>query len=341
MTDRLERTLSDLRRKWVPDHRLGVFEVSVVEGGEGEGRKLVGVTTSREGLAAVQRLAAEAGVRVEVAALPAAAVRDEPGAVVTAALAPLVDAPAISAGRASDALHGEALAVLERRGDWLRVRTTDGYHAWAHAGYLATGPVDWLEDWTGRATARAVRAELRCEGSHLRLPLGARVALRLDGRVETADGRLWNVVAGAVRPEMEWRAEATFLAAPEWALRWYGGAPYQLGGRSDWGIDCSGLVQETCAVRGTVLPRDSDLQFLAGREVPPASDGSGYEAGDLLFFAEGGRVAHVALWAGAGRIVHSALARGGVASDDVLGDSELGRRLRANLVGVRRVRPPH
>jgi len=65
MTDRLERTLSDLRRKWVPDHRLGVFEVSVVEGGEGEGRKLVGVTTSREGLAAVQRLAAEAGVRVE------------------------------------------------------------------------------------------------------------------------------------------------------------------------------------------------------------------------------------------------------------------------------------
>ena len=62
MTDRLERTVSDLRRKWVPDHRLGVFEVSVVEGGEGEGRKLVGATTSREALAAVQRLAAEAGL---------------------------------------------------------------------------------------------------------------------------------------------------------------------------------------------------------------------------------------------------------------------------------------
>ena len=86
MTDRLERTVSDLRRKWVPDHRLGVFEVSVVEGGEGEGRKLVGATTSREALAAVQRLAAEAGLGVEVAALPAAAVRDEPGAVVTAAV---------------------------------------------------------------------------------------------------------------------------------------------------------------------------------------------------------------------------------------------------------------
>src|SRR5207244_12481081 len=79
-------------------------------------------------------------------------------------------------------------------------------------------------------------------------------------------------------------------------------------------------------------------QFLAGREVPLARDGTGYEAGDLLFFADGGRVAHVALWAGAGRMVHAALARGGVGSDDLLGDSEPGRRLRANLVGVRRVR---
>ena len=333
MTDRLERALSDLRRKWVPDHRLGVFDVGVAA----EGR-LVGATTSREALAALQRLAAEAGLGVEVAVLPTAAVRHEPGAVVTAALAPLLSAPAIGAARASDALHGEALTLLERRGEWLRVRTADGYHAWTHAGYLATGPLDWLEDWTGRATGRAVRAELRCEDARLRLPLGAPVALRRDGRAETADGRLWNVVAGAVRPELEWRAEATFLAAPEWALRWYGGVPYALGGRSDWGVDCSGLVQETWAVRGTPLPRDSDLQFLAGREVPLARDGTGYEAGDLLFFADGGRVAHVALWAGAGRMVHAALARGGVGSDDLLGDSEPGRRLRANLVGVRRVR---
>ena len=334
-----------------------------------EGR-LVGATTSREALAALQRLAAEAGLGVEVAVLPTAAVRNEPGAVVTAALAPLLrdervsevmvngtrgvwverdgrleetgirfaDPDAIGAARASDALHGEALTLLERRGEWLRVRTADGYHAWTHAGYLATGPLDWLEDWTGRATGRAVRAELRCEDARLRLPLGAPVALRRDGRAETADGRLWNVVAGAVRPELEWRAEATFLAAPEWALRWYGGVPYALGGRSDWGVDCSGLVQETWAVRGTPLPRDSDLQFLAGREVPLARDGTGYEAGDLLFFADGGRVAHVALWAGAGRMVHAALARGGVGSDDLLGDSEPGRRLRANLVGVRRVR---
>src|SRR2546429_7100263 len=45
----------------------------------------------------------------------------------------------------------------------------------------------------------------------------------------------------------------------------------------------------------------------------------------------------VALWAGAGRIVHSALARGGVGSDDLLGETPGARRLRDMLVAVRRV----
>jgi len=333
VTDRFERDLSDVRRKWVPDPRLGVFEVSVEPGA----RRLVGRTSSREALAALERLAHDAGFGPDLQLLPAAGVRDR-SAVVTAALAPLLAAPAIGAARVSEALHGEPLAVLEQRGDWLRVRAADGYHAWTASGYVATGPDDWLEDWVGRAGARAAGAELRGVEARLRLPHGARVSLRRDGRVETADGELWNVVAGVVRPEMEWRTEAAFLAAPEWALRWYSRVPYLWGGRSDWGIDCSGLVQATYAARGIALPRDSDLQSVTGREVRLASDGSGYEAGDLLFFAEAGRVSHVALWSGAGRIVHSALASGGVTSDDLLGDSSVARRLRDGLVGVRRIK---
>jgi len=335
VTDRLERALSDLRRKWVPDPRLGVFEVSVEPGG----RRLAGTTSSREALAALEQLARDAGLGPDLRLLPAPAVRDQSAAVVTAALAPLLSAPAVSAVRVSEALHGEPLAVLERRDDWLRVRAADGYHGWTAAGYLGTGPDDWLEDWVGRAGARAAGAELRGVDARMRLPLGARVSLRRDGRVETADGELWSVVAGVVRPEAEWRAEAAFLAAPEWALRWFSRAPYLWGGRSDWGVDCSGLVQATYAARGIALPRDSDLQWVTGREVRVASHGRGYEAGDLLFFAEGGRVSHVALWAGAGRIVHSALARGGVVSDDLFGDSEVARKLRDGLVGVRRVKP--
>src|SRR5205814_85047 len=121
--------------------------------------------------------------------------RDPPAAVVTAALAPLLREPRITADRVSEALHGEPLALLERRaegGAWLRVRAGDGYHAWTHAGYLAVGPNEWAEDWSTRATGRSLGAELKFEDRRLRLVVGARVALRRNGQVETADGCAWN-----------------------------------------------------------------------------------------------------------------------------------------------------
>ena len=142
-------------------------------------------------LAALRRIAAEAGRAADVRLLPDASVRDEPAAVVTAAVAPLLREPRITADRLSEALHGEALALLERAdGDvWLRVRAGDGYHAWTHAAYLAVGSTEWAEHWSARATARSLGAELKFEDQRLRLAVGARVVLRRHGQVETADGR--------------------------------------------------------------------------------------------------------------------------------------------------------
>jgi len=336
VTDRLVRALDDTRRRWVPDRRLGVFEVWLEETATGA-RTLRGVTTSEAARDALRRLAADAGIAEAVRLLPDESPDEARVAIVTAAVAPLTAEPRTTVPRATEALHGELLDVLERRGTWVRVRARDGYHAWVHAGYLALGSADWGDDWEARAGARSLGCELRGADVRLRLPIGARLALRRDGSVETADGLRAQLGSGSVRLESEARAEARLVAPTEWALRWFGDAPFAPGGRTEWGCDGAGLAQAVFGARGVALPREVDQQIAAGRDVPPDRTGRGYEAGDLLFFAEQGRVYHVAVWAGAGRIVHASLGRGRVTRDDLFDEAGPIRHLADQLVVVRRI----
>src|SRR5207247_5977571 len=151
---RLERDLDDVRRRWVPDRRLGVFDVEIAGAG------LAGCVPSRDALQALRRLAADAGLGEDVRLLPDASVGGDTAAVVTAALAPLLGQPTLRSPRVSECLHGEALAVLDRRGDWLRGRAGDGYHGWLHAGFLALGPADWAAAGTKPAGPRSVGADV-------------------------------------------------------------------------------------------------------------------------------------------------------------------------------------
>src|SRR5205809_7860902 len=119
MTERLERDVADVARKWVPDPRLGVLEVSV------EPQRVAGCTTSREALTALRRIAADAGRAADIRLLPDASVRDAAAALATAAVAPLLREPRIAAERVSEALRGAPVVVLARPeggATWLRVR---------------------------------------------------------------------------------------------------------------------------------------------------------------------------------------------------------------------------
>lgn len=328
--DRWRRDIDDLRRRTVPDPHLGVFDIAVA------GDTLRGVTTDAGALAGLRRLAATAGLASDLQLLPNVDPAHVAG-VVTAAIAPLLAAPDPAAERASELLHGEAFDVLERRGAWIRVRAPDRYVAWMHEGYARIGSRDWADDWVNRASARSIAATILCGGNRRRsLPTGARLAPRARGGIELADGEIGDALGGEVRDDVEFRAQARLIAAPELALRWYGGAPYLWGGRSDWGIDCSGLAQSIWTARGVPLLRDAAQQIEQGREVPVSGDGAGYQSGDLLFFIAHARVSHVAMWAGAGRVVHASLARGGVTSEDLRDAVAAGRM---ELAAVRRPEP--
>jgi cell wall-associated NlpC family hydrolase len=79
------------------------------------------------------------------------------------------------------------------------------------------------------------------------------------------------------------------------------GAPYLLGGESPQrGFDCSGLVRFVYrSALGQTLPRTAAAQSDAGNA---ARD---LRLGDLVFFAEAGRINHVGMYVGEARFVHA------------------------------------
>lgn len=81
------------------------------------------------------------------------------------------------------------------------------------------------------------------------------------------------------------------------------GTPYQWGGTSPSGFDCSGFVQYVLAENGKSVPRTSQEQFAGGQAV----DKSNLQAGDLVFYnwSGGTEATHVGIYEGNGKMIHA------------------------------------
>jgi cell wall-associated NlpC family hydrolase len=141
-------------------------------------------------------------------------------------------------------------------------------------------------------------------------PAARATAARAPRRAETAS-------AGAAR----------ILATAERYL----GKKYLYGGEAPGeGFDCSGFVQYVFGRHGIDLPRTSRQQAGAGRKT------ASLKPGDLMLFSsKGGRVDHVAIYAGNDRILHSSAGAGGVVYDDL--STPRGKWYLARHVASRRV----
>ena len=251
-----------------------------------------------------------------------------------AGVTPVHREPNLRAEQVTQFVLGETARVLEAQGDWRRVRLDlDRYEGWVHRGYALETDHEVARGWRDSAGGWSEGAVVRTEdGVIVRLPIRARVGLA-HPRVDLPDGRRGTVIAGEITPYDRVIARARAVSPDLWARRAFAGTPYQWGGVTPWGVDCSGLVQTSFLVRGITLPRDAAQQATVGEAVPSGQ----HRPGDLLFFSERGeRVTHVALAGPSDTLVHSTVACGGF----VLEPWSPGTRamlLRAQLVAVRRV----
>lgn len=337
--------VEEVREALAPDPRLAVFEVELeIDGGR---LTITGATSEAAAAQELHRRVAGLTAWDEVVdrlqLLPEAEADDRVHAVVSAAVAPMLAAPRIQSTQVSQAVLGSRLIVFRRDGRWLQCRGSDGYIGWIHAGYVALVDEGMARAWELGADGDLWVALDACVASDdgevmVRLPWGARVVREQDGIVRLPDGR-----TGHARGEML-PLGARGLGFPsepaaicDTAARWLG-VPYQWGGITMGGVDCSGFVQALYRMHGHVIPRDSDQQSRAGEPVECGEDFGNLQPGDLLFFAETpGRCSHVAMSTGGSRIIHSSLGNGGVARNDMAGRRNYERELRRMFLWARRM----
>lgn len=85
----------------------------------------------------------------------------------------------------------------------------------------------------------------------------------------------------------------------------YANVRYRAGGYTPTGWDCSGFTQwamQQCF--GVTIPKSAASQGAGGKTVSK-TDRSQWIPGDILCYTEGGRVSHVALYLGDGKIMHA------------------------------------
>lgn len=207
-----------------------------------------------------------------VCAVPVAAVRNEPGH---------------KAEMTSQLLFGEYCTVTETTKESFAKITmkADGYEGWCQLQHLAP-----LEENVFNAVHTKLAAgwvnDVMYNGTLMHIPFGSIVdALPFKREV-------WDVAKAVPSGDAIRQVAFTFL-----------NSPYLWGGRSVFGIDCSGFAQSVYKFFNIALLRDAHQQATQGDTVDFLQQA---QCGDLAFFDnEDGLIVHVGILLSSDEIIHA------------------------------------
>lgn len=217
-------------------------------------------------------------------------------------------------------LFGETVKIVkEKKGLWVKVRSVhDSYEGWMTKTQLqeTDEPLALLRpDYVSTGFFNLVHVN----GTQVRIPLGASLPRFHEGQGQIADQQYHLEGPFEKRTEHVIHPDLVNFFTHQWL-----NAPYQWGGRTLLGVDCSGFVQVNFKMMGIDLPRDAWQQAQIGEVVRKLKEA---RCGDLAFFDDREEIVHVGILLGDGKIIH---ASGKVRIDEIdkkgIIHSETGKR---------------
>jgi hypothetical protein len=212
---------------------------------------------------------------------------------------PVRTEPAEASQLETQVLFGESYELLEQRKGWCRIKCHyDGYEGWIDEKLvekLDDRDVDLWNKTTGVIVNKPfVKVIRETDSTVLLLSAGSRVVFNGEDRNAFRIGSKEFYWQGNLR---EGKVDIEGVA------RGFLNSPYLWGGRSFYGIDCSGLAQVVFKTMGVLLPRNASQQIEKGQVVSFVEEA---RTGDLAFFDDKeGNIVHVGICLGKGRILHS------------------------------------
>lgn len=211
--------------------------------------------------------------------------------------------PRFESERDSQLIYGEEVAVLSDHGEYLKVRGRDGLEGFVKKRLVTEGG------------PREYKMKKFYDAGTMKFPFGSYVS--------SQDVEYYKIPQGILVPLSESGFRVTDLSMQFLAV------PYLWGGTSDFGFDCSGMVQRLYRFVGIEIPRNADQQRDFTRTVDGFDDAL---PGDLVFFK-----GHVGLYLGNGKMIHANGHSASVSIDDIIHESDYQKVLMSIFEKIGRV----
>lgn len=208
-------------------------------------------------------------------------------------LIPMRSEPASKSEMCNQLLFGDTYKVIDEQEDWVKIHSAyDDYEGWISRGQALLLEKDEIDNLQGRQTVCSFPfLPISCQGQAMLIPAGA-----------TIYGANGSFQFGHYHYELE-KDQITHSKSICETASLYLNSPYLWGGRSPFGIDCSGFTQVVFKQHRVKLKRDAWMQAGQGETISFLTEA---RAGDLAFFDnEDGKITHVGILKDCEHIYHA------------------------------------